>query len=44
MTSISNYESVELPFETEKKKKSIFDFTKKFKGKKFDFVLKKLDP
>ena len=41
MTSISNYESVELPFETEKKKKSIFDFTKKFKGKKFDFVLKK---
>ena len=41
MTSINNYESVELPFETEKEKKNVFDFFKKLKTKKFSFSVKK---
>jgi len=41
MTSINNYESVELPVETEKEKKNIFDFLKKLKPEKFRFSLKK---
>ncbi len=41
MTSISNYESVELPVETAKEKKNAFDFLKKLKNKKFSIALKK---
>ncbi len=41
MTSISNYESVELPFEAKTEKKNFFDFVKGLKGKKFSFALKK---
>lgn len=41
MTSITNYESVELPVEPEKEKKKIFDFIKNFKTKKLNFSLKK---
>ncbi len=41
MTSISNYESVELPIENVKEKKNIFDFVKNIKNKKFSFNLKK---
>ncbi len=41
MTSITNYESVELPIEPTKEKKNIFDFVKNFKGKKINFTLKK---
>lgn len=41
MTSINNYESVELPVEPEKEKKDIFGFIKNLKGKKFNFTLKK---
>lgn len=41
MTSINNYESVELPIEPEKSKKGIFGFAKELKGKKFGFSLKK---
>lgn len=41
MTSISNYESVELPIENVKEKKNIFDFIKNIKDKKFSFNLKK---
>ncbi|MBQ3531794.1 MAG: SpoIIIAH-like family protein [Oscillospiraceae bacterium] len=41
MTSITNYESVELPVEPEKEKKKIFDFIKNLKTKKFNFSLKK---
>ncbi len=41
MTSISNYESVELPIEPKKEKRNIFDFVKNFKGKNFNFSLKK---
>lgn len=41
MTSINNYESVELPIEMEKIKKGKFDFIKKLKDKKFGFSLKK---
>ena len=35
MTSIKNYESVELPEATAKEKKGIFDFAKNIKSKKF---------
>ncbi|MBQ7123135.1 MAG: SpoIIIAH-like family protein [Oscillospiraceae bacterium] len=41
MTSINNYETVELPVEPEKEKKDIFGFIKNLKGKKFNFTLKK---
>lgn len=41
MTSINNYESVELPIEMEKIKKGKFDFIKKLEDKKFGFSLKK---
>ncbi|MBR6658017.1 MAG: SpoIIIAH-like family protein [Oscillospiraceae bacterium] len=41
MTSISNYESVELPIEPKKEKRNIFDFVKNFKGKNFNFSVKK---
>lgn len=41
MTSINNYESVELPIENLKEKKNVFDFIKNIKGKKFSFNLKK---
>ena len=41
MTSISNYESVELPIETKKEKKNVLDYVKGLKGKKFSFALKK---
>ncbi len=41
MTSITNYESVELPVEPEKEKKKIFDFIKNLKTKKLNFSLKK---
>ncbi len=41
MTSISNYESVELPIEPKKEKRNIFDFFKNFKGKNFNFSVKK---
>ena len=41
MTSINNYESVELPVEEKTEKKNALDFIKKLKGKKFDFVIKK---
>lgn len=41
MTSINNYESVELPIEMEKIKKGKFDFIKTLKDKKFGFSLKK---
>lgn len=41
MTSIKNYESVELPIENEIKKKGFSDFSKKFNLKKFDFQIKK---
>ena len=41
MTSINNYESVELPVETEKEKKKFLDFVKKLKPEKFTFSLKK---
>ena len=34
MTSISNYESVELPIEPLKEKQGFFDFIKNLKGKK----------
>ena len=41
MTSIKNYESVELPEATAKEKKGIFDFAKNIKSKKFSFKLRK---
>lgn len=41
MTSISNYESVELPVENIKEKRKFFDYFKKFSGKKINFTLKK---
>ena len=41
MTSISNYESVELPIEPKKEKRNIFDFVKNLKGKNFNFSVKK---
>ena len=41
MTSISNYESVELPIENVKEKKNVFDFIKNIKSKKLSFNLKK---
>ena len=41
MTSINNYESVELPVETEREKKKFLDFVKKLKPEKFTFSLKK---
>ncbi len=41
MTSITNYESVELPIEPKKEKKTILDFAKEFKDKKWNFTLKK---
>ena len=41
MTSIKNYESVELPETPVKEKKGIFDFAKNIKGKKFSFKLRK---
>lgn len=41
MTSINNYESVELPVETEKEKKKFLDFVKKLKPENFSFSLKK---
>ena len=41
MTSIKNYESVELPEVSEEKKKGIFDFAKNIKHKKFSFKLGK---
>lgn len=41
MTSINNYESVELPVEPEKEKKDILGFIKNLKWKKFNFTLKK---
>lgn len=41
MTSISNYESVELPVENIKEKRKFTDFLKKFSGKKINFALKK---
>ena len=41
MTSINNYESVELPIEDLKERKNIFDFIKTIKSKKFGFNLKK---
>lgn len=41
MTSINNYESVELPVEEKTEKKNAFEFLKKLKNKKFDFTLKK---
>jgi stage III sporulation protein AH len=41
MTSISNYESVELPIENIKEKKNYFDLFKKIGRKKLNFNLKK---
>ncbi len=41
MTSITNYESVELPIEPKKEKKSILDFAKSLKDKKWNFAVKK---
>lgn len=41
MTSISNYESVELPIENIKEKKNIFDIFKNIGGRKINFGLKK---
>ncbi len=41
MTSITNYESVELPIETKKEKKSILDIAKGLKGRKWNFAVKK---
>ena len=41
MTSISNYESVELPVENIKEKRNFLDFFKKLSGKKINFALKK---
>lgn len=41
MTSISNYESVELSDVSPKEKKNPFDFIKNLKGKKFSFNIKK---
>ncbi len=41
MTSITNYESVELSEPIKNEKKKPFDFIKKFKGKKFGFSVKK---
>ena len=41
MTSINNYESVELPIEPVKEKRNIFDFLKNFKNKKMSFSVKK---
>lgn len=41
MTSITNYESVELPIEPVKEKRSFFDFFKNLKGKKPGFSVKK---
>ena len=41
MTSIKNYESVELPFEDERKKKNILETIKNSVPKKFDFRIKK---
>ena len=41
MTSINNYESVELPVETERKKKGFFDLAKKLKLEKLNFQIKK---
>ena len=41
MTSISNYESVELPNEPVKEKRNIFDYFKNIKGKKLGFSVKK---
>lgn len=41
MTSIKNYESVELPEAPKREKKGIFDFAKGISGKKFGFKLRK---
>lgn len=41
MTSISNYESVTLSDVPEKENKSVFNFIKNIKSKKFNFTLKK---
>ena len=41
MTSISNYESVELPNEPVKEKRNIFYYFKNIKGKKLGFSVKK---
>lgn len=41
MTSINNYESVELPVENPEEKRKILDFFRKLKGKKLNFNLKK---
>ena len=41
MTSINNYESVELPFEPQKEKKSFLGFFKNLKEKNFRFSIKK---
>ncbi len=41
MTSITNYESVELPIEPEKEKKGFLDFVKGLKVKNFNFAIKK---
>jgi len=41
MTSISNYESVELPIENIKEKRNYFDFLKKIGRKKLNFSIKK---
>ena len=41
MTSINNYESVELPIEPAKEKRNFFDFFKNFKNKKISFSVKK---
>ncbi len=41
MTSITNYESVELSEPIKNEKKKPFDFIKKFKGKKLGFSVKK---
>ena len=41
MTSINNYESVELPIEPVKEKRNIFEIFKNFKNKKMSFSVKK---
>ena len=41
MTSITNYESVELPIEPVKEKRNVFDYFKNLKGKKPGFSVKK---
>lgn len=41
MTSISSYESVELPVEAIREKKKLSDFIKNIKGKKFSIKVKK---